>query len=133
MTVIEGSNRRVPGNGWRNFSVILVGLLVLALSGAVAYLLTRPVAPATVAVTPPPAEAPPPPPPHAELPRMKIEAQYGGPLKDTLIQRLRDPADGTICYLYLPMVVHHQPVDALGYVEYGANPVGAISCFAPKS
>jgi hypothetical protein len=132
MTLIESSSR--PDNNWRNFLIVLVGLVIFTLSGAVLYLLSRPVV--TAPVTPLPTEtpaAPAPPPAHAELPRMKIEAQYGGPLKDTLIQRLRDPVNGSICYVYLPMVVHHQPVDALGYVEYGANPVGAISCFAPKS
>ena len=62
---------------------------------------------------------------------MAVQAQYGGPLQDTLIQRLRDPVDGTICYLYLPIAVHHKPPDKeTGYVEYGANSVGSISCFA---
>ena len=61
-----------------------------------------------------------------------MEAQYGGPLQDTLIQRLRDPIDGTICYLYLPIAVHHTPPGKeTGYVEYGANSVGSISCYAP--
>jgi hypothetical protein len=74
----------------------------------------------------------PPPPPHAALPHMQVQAQYGGPLQDTLIQRLRDPIDGTICYLYLPIAVHHtQPGKDTGYVEYGANSVGSISCYLP--
>ena len=70
-------------------------------------------------------------PTHLQLPRMQVVAQYGGPLQDTLIQRLRDPIDGTTCYLYLPIAVHHTPPGAeTGYVEYGANTVGSISCFA---
>jgi hypothetical protein len=76
-------------------------------------------------------------PTHAPLPRMQVVAQYGGPLQDTLIQRLRDPIDGTTCYLYLPIAVHHTPpVPETGYVEYGANTVGSISCFpapAPRA
>lgn len=68
---------------------------------------------------------------HPALPRMQVIAQFGGPLQDTLIQRLRDPIDGTTCYVYLPIAVHHTPPDAdTGYVEYGANTVGSISCFA---
>jgi hypothetical protein len=67
---------------------------------------------------------------HPALPRMQVIAQYGGPLTDTLIQRLRDPLDGTTCYLYLPIAVHHAPPNPeTGYVEYGANTVGSISCF----
>ena len=70
-------------------------------------------------------------PTHPQLSRMQVVAQYGGPLQDTLIQRLRDPIDGTTCYLYLPIAVHHTPPGAeTGYVEYGANTVGSISCFA---
>jgi len=33
----------------------------------------------------------------SELPRMQLERQFAGPLQDTVIQRWRDPADGTIC------------------------------------
>jgi hypothetical protein len=76
--------------------------------------------------------AQPAPPTHPQLPRMQVIAQFGGPLQDTLIQRLRDPIDGTTCYVYLPIAVHHTPPGAeTGYVEYGANTVGSISCFAP--
>ena len=44
-----------------------------------------------------------------------------------MIQRWRDPIDGTICYIYLPMVVHHTPAPS-GYVEYGSSAIGSISC-----
>jgi hypothetical protein len=68
----------------------------------------------------------------SRLPRMQLERQFAGPLRDTLIQRWRDPVDGTICYLYLPIVGAHSAPTASGYVEYGANTIGSISCsFAP--
>jgi hypothetical protein len=66
-----------------------------------------------------------------QLPRMQLERQFAGPLQDTLIQRWRDPADGTICYIYLPITAQHSPPTAAGYVQYGANTIGSISCTAP--
>jgi hypothetical protein len=60
------------------------------------------------------------------LPRMQLERQFAGPLEATLIQRWRDPVDGTICYLYLPVSVPRST--ASGSVQYGANTIGAISC-----
>jgi hypothetical protein len=69
----------------------------------------------------------------SKLPRMQLERQFAGPLQDTLIQRWRDPVDGTICYLYLPMLGTHSAPTASGYVEYGANTIGSISCnLAPR-
>jgi hypothetical protein len=62
--------------------------------------------------------------------RMHLEAQYAGPLQDTTIQRWRDPVDGTICYIYLPIAVAHAPGPA-GYVQYGAANIGSMTCF-PK-
>ena len=67
----------------------------------------------------------------AKLPKMVLERQYAGPLQDTVIQRLRDPADGTICYLYLPISVAHTPPTATGFVQYGSNGVGSINCLPP--
>jgi hypothetical protein len=64
----------------------------------------------------------------AKLPKMVLERQYAGPLQDTVIQRLRDPADGTVCYLYLPISVAHTPPTATGFVQYGPNGVGSINC-----
>ncbi len=61
-------------------------------------------------------------------PRMTLERQFAGPLTDTLIQRLRDPVDGSICYIYLPIsAAHTAKVDA-DYVQYGPNTIGTISC-----
>lgn len=73
------------------------------------------------AATPAQAEQAPP------ISRMKLEAQYAGPLRDTLIQRWRDPTDGTICYVYLPILVPHGP-GPNGLVQYGPNGIGSISC-----
>ena len=58
---------------------------------------------------------------------MLLERIYRGPLKDTVIERLRDPIDGSVCYVYLPISVPQQP-PAAGYVQYGAASLGNISC-----
>jgi hypothetical protein len=62
------------------------------------------------------------------MPRMQLERQFAGPLKDTVIQRWRDPADGTVCYIYLPINAPHTPPVQSGYVQYGPNTIGSISC-----
>ena len=62
------------------------------------------------------------------LPKMLLERQFAGPLQDTVIQRLRDPVDGTICYLYLPISAPHSPTTATGFVQYGPNTIGSINC-----
>jgi hypothetical protein len=59
---------------------------------------------------------------------MKLQAQFAGPLKDTVIQRWRDPDTGTLCYIYLPVLVRHSPKLPNGLVQYGANGIGSISC-----
>ncbi len=64
----------------------------------------------------------------AKLPRMQLERQFAGPLQDTVVQRWRDPADGTVCYIYLPITALHSAPTASGYVQYGANTIGSISC-----
>jgi len=63
-----------------------------------------------------------------KLPKMLLERQFAGPLQDTVIQRLRDPVDGTICYLYLPISAPHSPTTATGFVQYGPNTIGSINC-----
>lgn len=68
------------------------------------------------------------------MPKMIIERQFAGPLADTVIQRLRDPVDGTICYLYLPISAPHSPANATGFLQYGSNTIGSITCQpAPRS
>jgi hypothetical protein len=64
----------------------------------------------------------------AKLPRMQLERQFAGPLQDTIVQRWRDPVDGMICYIYLPITAAHTPPTPSGYVQYGANSIGSISC-----
>lgn len=64
-----------------------------------------------------------------ELQPMLVERVFRGPLRDTVIQRLRDPVDGTTCFLYLPMSA---AVAAQGqFLVYGPNTIGSVSCFAP--
>lgn len=64
---------------------------------------------------------------HPQQLHMQLQGQFPGPLKDTLIQRWRDPVDGTVCYLYLPVAVPHAPGPS-GLVQYGPNGIGSISC-----
>jgi hypothetical protein len=61
------------------------------------------------------------------FPHMQLQAQFAGPMQDTIIQRLRDPSNGTICYLYVPIIVQHAATPT-GFVQYGANAIGTISC-----
>lgn len=64
------------------------------------------------------------------LPRMQLEGIFSGPLRDTIVQRWRDPQLGTVCYIYLPITaIHSEPLPS-GYVQYGANVIGSISCVA---
>jgi hypothetical protein len=60
---------------------------------------------------------------------MQLEGQFPGPLADTVVQRWRDPVDGTVCYIYLPAVVAHAP-GPQGLVQYGSANIGSISCLA---
>jgi hypothetical protein len=69
----------------------------------------------------------------AKLPRMQLERQFAAPLQDTVIQRWRDSVDGTICYIYLPITVVHSAPTASGYVQYGPNTVGSMSCVAASA
>jgi len=66
-----------------------------------------------------------------KMPRMQLERQFAGPLQDTIVQRWRDPTDGMTCYIYLPMMAPHSQPMPSGYVDYGANTIGSISCVAP--
>jgi hypothetical protein len=69
----------------------------------------------------------------AQMPRMQLERQFAGPLQDTIIQRWRDPVDGMICYIYLPITASHSPPTQSGYVQYGPNTIGSISCLTPAA
>lgn len=62
------------------------------------------------------------------IPTMELERLYRGPLRDTVVQRWRDPVDGTLCYLYIPITAPHSPPTESGYVQYGPNIIGSISC-----
>lgn len=60
---------------------------------------------------------------------LRLEGQFAGPLTDTTIERWRDPVDGTVCYVYLPIAVAHSAGPS-GLVQYGAANIGSLSCFA---
>jgi hypothetical protein len=62
-----------------------------------------------------------------------METQFEGPLKDTVVQRWRDPATGVLCYIYLPVIVPHSQPLQNGMVHYDANPTGTISCVPAKA
>jgi hypothetical protein len=68
----------------------------------------------------------------APMPTMRLEAQFRGPQQDTVVQRWRDPATNAICYIYLPITVQHSPRTPTGYVQYGANSIGTISCVSGR-
>jgi len=68
----------------------------------------------------------------APVPTMRLEAQFRGPQQDTVVQRWRDPTTNAICYIYLPITVQHSAPTPTGYVQYGANSIGTISCISGK-
>ena len=65
------------------------------------------------------------------FPTMLLEKVYRGPLRDTIIQRWRDPIDGSVCFLYLPISAPFAPPSQSGYAQYGPNQIGSISCTHP--
>ena len=67
------------------------------------------------------------------MPRMQLQQQYAGPLKDTTIQRWRDPETNLICYVYLPFTAAHTSPNPTSYVQYGPNVIGSISCVSPPA
>ena len=63
---------------------------------------------------------------------MVLEQVYRAPLRDTVIQRWRDPVNSMICYVYVPISTPFatgQPGNA--FVQYGPNNIGSISCVNP--
>ena len=66
------------------------------------------------------------------LPTMNLEQVFRGPLRDTVIQRWRDPVNSIICYMYVPVsapMVAPQP--GSNFFQYGPNIIGSISCVNP--
>jgi hypothetical protein len=103
--------------------ILIAGAIALALSGAFSHGPAAPAGTQLAANTQAPAQ------PQAAPPigRMQLQAQYMGPLRDTIVQRWRDPVDGTVCYIYLPVIVQHGR-GPNNLVQYGANSIGSISC-----
>jgi hypothetical protein len=62
------------------------------------------------------------------MPRMTLEAEFAGPLRDTTVQRWRDVNADVVCYLYVPFTAQHSAPTPTGYVQYGPNTIGTISC-----
>jgi hypothetical protein len=63
------------------------------------------------------------------LPPMVLERVFRGPLRDTVVQRWRDPVDNSVCFIYLPM---RAAIAGQGeQLVYGANTIGSLSCFSP--
>src|SRR5262245_12382583 len=46
------------------------------------------------------------------MPRMTLEAEFAGPVRDTTIQRWRDQNGDVVCYLYVPFTAQHSPPTA---------------------
>jgi len=47
------------------------------------------------------------------------------------IERWRDPVDGAVCYIYLPIAVEHQQ-GPNNLVQYGSSVIGTISCYSGR-
>ncbi len=108
-------------------------LVGMALASPVQAQATAPV-PLSPAAPSSPAAAAPPPGGSAEwsnFPTMLLEKVYRGPLRDTIVQRWRDPIDGSVCFLYIPISTPLLPQPAEGFMQYGPNQIGSISCIHP--
>ena len=63
---------------------------------------------------------------------MILEQVYRAPLRDTVIQRWRDPVNSMICYVYVPISTPFAPGQpGNAFVQYGPNNIGSISCVNP--
>lgn len=108
---------------------VLSGLL-LAMS-AISPATAQPKPPAAAPTATPPADPSPSAatsPVWGSFPTMLLEKVYRGPLRDTIIQRWRDPIDGSVCFLFIPISTPLLPQPAEGYMQYGPNQIGSISC-----
>jgi hypothetical protein len=66
------------------------------------------------------------------FPMMILEQVFRGPLRDTIIQRWRDPVNSIVCYMYLPISTPlAAPQPGSNFVQYGPNIIGNISCVNP--
>lgn len=90
-----------------------------------------PAAPAPPLAAAPEAPRPPEPagPRWEDFPVMTLERIFRGPLRDTVVQRWRDPVDGATCMIYVPLTAAFSGQGQ--YLIYGPNSIGSISCFGP--
>jgi len=126
---VAGMGKRVGARGLQIILWIVAGLIALAAiaAGVYAFLHQEAFAPHQASVASQSAEGDP-----TQVGHMVLKAQFVGPLKDTVVQRWEDPATGNTCYIYLPVVVQHSPPTPTGFVQYGANGIGSISCISPR-
>ena len=60
---------------------------------------------------------------------LKLEKNFPGPFRDTIIQRWVDQKNGVVCYLYIPVVAEPSKVATEKTLRvYGPNYIGSISC-----
>lgn len=53
-------------------------------------------------------------------------------VRDTVIQRWRDPVDGSVCHRNIPISAPLlPPAQNGGFAQYGPNTIGSISCSHP--
>ena len=62
---------------------------------------------------------------------MEVEQQFAGPVSNTAIYRWRDPTNGSVCYVYVPVDAQYASSRASGFVKRAANTIGSISCIPP--
>ena len=61
--------------------------------------------------------------------RMNVEQEFAGPIANTMIHRWRDPTDGTVCYVYVPVPPRQYAISrASGFVRQVPDTIGSISC-----
>ncbi len=111
----------------RAIVIAIAAVAVLGVGGAGYWLGQNPISGKDADDT---ADAPAAPPP---VGHWKLEAQFEGPLKDTIVQRWRDPKANVACYIYLPIIVQHSEPLQNGMVHYAGNDIGSISCVRAKS
>ena len=60
---------------------------------------------------------------------LKLEKNFPGPFRDTIIQRWVDQKNGVVCYLYIPLVAEAVIAGTEKTPRvYGPNNIGSISC-----
>jgi hypothetical protein len=114
--MLDADMKATMGTRWKQVLWTMIAIVVTGALAAAAFIYMQ------RATTAPDSIAP------TTVGRMTLKAQFAGPLKDTVVQRWEDPATGNNCYIYLPVVVQHSAPTPTGFVQYGPNGIGSISC-----